>query len=192
MSTNDSSDDLQDRIGSLYFYALRSQRYHQHRHGFWSTWLRVIQFVNLILGSGAVLTYFADTGELGDLFLPSELLVLSPVVAAVTSLWIISFNVVDLAGLHLRLREAWIDFEQAVLSANSRGPDRSDLEQLNRRRLELQRLEPPVYHAVNRMCRNEVITSLDLAVPLEKMNSWHWLFKNIYRFKRIVVSARRT
>ena len=177
---------LDDRIGSLHFYAKRSQRYHQHRHGFYSGWLKRIQFLNLFLGSGAVSVYlFANSEDQGW---STTLLLLSPFIAAASSAWIVSFKVVDLAALHLSLYEAWNDFEQALRDLKS--PDESDLANLSKRRLELEKREPPVYHAVNRMCRNEVIRSLGLPTEREQMHWRHWWFKDIYRFKQMLDDAR--
>ena len=175
------AEELDNQIGSLQFYAKRSQRYHEHRHGFYAAWLKRIQFANLFLGSGAV-SVFLSQNDGWD-----TLLLLSPVIAAVTSAWIVSFKVVDLAALHSGLYEAWNDFEQALRDLDE--PNESDLARLGRRKLELEKREPPVYHAVNRMCRNEVIRSLGLDEEHEKMDWWHWRFKDVCRFKRMLDHA---
>ena len=172
---------LEDQIGSLYFYAKRSQRYHEHRHAFFSACLKLILFLNLVLGSGAVSTYLSESGAW------NWILLLSPFIVTVTSLWIVSFRVIDLAALHLGLYQAWNDFEQSMKDLSR--PDESDLARLNKRKLELEKREPPVYHAVNRMCRNEVIRSLGLEVDRERMGWRHWWFKDVYRFKRILDNA---
>lgn len=177
----DNANALDDQIGSLHFYAKRSQRYHEHRHEFFSAWLKRILFLNLILGSGAVSTYLYDSSAW------NWILLLSPVIAAATSAWIVSFRVIDQADIHSSLYQAWNDFEQSLKALSE--PKESDLTRLNKRKLELEKREPPVYHAVNRMCRNEVIRSLGLEADREKMEWRHWSFKDVYRFKRMMDNA---
>lgn len=173
-----NAQTLDDQIGSLHFYAKRSQRYHEHRHAFFSACLKLLLFLNLVLGSGAVSTYLSHSGAW------DWILLVSPVIAASTSAWIVSFRVIDQAALHSGLYQAWNDFEQSLKDLSR--PDESDLARFNKRKLELEKREPPVYHAVNRMCRNEVIRSLELEVGREKMEWQHWWFKDVYRFKRML------
>lgn len=182
MSQKGNAEQRDKRLGELFFYASRSQRYHEHRYAFFGKCLRGILFLNLVLGSSAAWRYFASEASEFE-----AILLVAPLVAAITSAWIVSFKVVELAATHFRLYEAWNNYEQTLRDIQK--PTAKDMARLEKRRLDLEKLEPPVYHAVNRMCRNEVIRSYGLSGGTEHMKLRHWWFKDVYRFKRMLENA---
>lgn len=172
----ETSPQHRDERGRLLFYAKRSQRYHDHRRGFFESVIQWFQFLNLVLGSAGVVYYLGAEGK-------TEILAIAPAVAAVTSAILISSKAVAMAELHAKLLERCIVFEQRL--SRIRSPTEADIEAFHYERLEIERVEPRVYHAVNRMCRNEVIRSEGTKGTVQPLGFWRHLFKDVWRFKSL-------
>lgn len=173
----ETSQRLRDARGRLLFYAKRSQRYHDHRRGFFESVVQWFQFLNLVLGSAGFAFYLAEADKIWMLAIASA-------VAAATSAILISSKAVAMGQLHAKLLERCIAFEQRLSRVHS--PTEADIAAFQHERLEIEKAEPRVYHAVNRMCRNEVILSERTAGKVRDLEPLQLLFKDVWRFKSLL------
>ena len=130
--------------------------------------------------SAGVVYCLADVGK-------TEILAIAPGVAALTSAIVISSKAVAMAELHAKLLDRCIAFEQQLRRV--RNPTEADIEGFQDERLEIEQAEPRVYHAVNRMCRNEVIRSEGTKGVILDLGPPQLLFKDVWRFKGLLKEA---
>ena len=172
-----ASNRLRDERGRLLFYAKRSQRYHDHRRGFFKAIIQWFQFFNLIFGSAGVVTYLGETGR-------TDVLALASAFAAISAAILISVKAVDMEELHAKLLDRCIVFEQRLYKV--RNPTEADIADFRYERLELEKMEPRVYHAVQRMCRNEVIRAEGTDGKIRDLGWLQNIFKDVWRYKSIL------
>lgn len=173
----EASQRLRDERGRLLFYAKRSQRYHDHRRGFFESVTQWGQFIGLVAGSAGFAAYFGVEEK-------SEILAFTSAAGAVASALLISFKASKMAELHSRLLEKCIVFEQQLWKV--RNPTEKDYQTFQQDRLEIEKLEPRVYHAVLRMCRNEVIRCEGTKGAIRDLSRWQNIWKDVWRFKNLL------
>lgn len=120
----------------------------------------------------------------------TKILAIAPAVVAVTSAILISSKAVAMAELHAKLLDRCIVFEQRL--SRVRNPTEADIEAFQYERLEIEKVEPRVYHAVNRMCRNEVIRSEGTKGVVRDLGPLQPMFKDVWPFEGMlkeIVSA---
>lgn len=182
MTSEDSVGNGEDRMeverGRLLFRVRRSVRYHDHRRGFYSGLLQLFQFLNLVLGSAAVVFFLRDAGL-------HWVLGVAPAAAAICSAITISFKAIEMGEKHAKLLERFIAVEQRINSLAK--PNENEVPALLNEVLSIEKEEPRVFHAVNRMCYNETLRSEGIpSVKPEPMEWYHWAFKDVWRFKRLL------
>ena len=161
----------------LQFDIRRSVRYHDLRRNFFSRTNQLLLFVNLVLGSGGIALYFRE--EKIDWFLP-----LAYGVIAISSAVLIAFKISECAALHAKLYERFIRLEKEFFALPS--DDTTGLARLEAEFLEISIYEPPVYHALNRICHSQVVKSEGCDEEyLRPLDRRHRFLKNIVKFHEL-------
>ena len=176
------AESLEDRKYELLFDIRRSVRYHDHRRSFY---LRLHAFSNvgtLILGAGAIAVAFSEAGFAWMRWAAPALIVLIAFLDR-------GFSTVGNATLHADLYRRFIRLQQRTQRAR---PLKTEfLDGIETEMLEIEVEEPPVYHALNRACHNELLRSEgrpELFKTLRRHQRW---LRNLLRFPNLPPSEAR-
>ena len=175
------STALADRHYEILSDVRRSVRYHDHRRRFYFNLRSTTNIVTMLAGSAVMGSAFAATAvpplQWGMGALVAVLAVLD--LAAGTG---------DRAVLHTELYRRFIRLEQRLLDPRSLSSE--FLTSIESEQLDIEMEEPPVYHALNRSCQNELLRSEgrpELFLPL----SWfHRTFRNLLHFPNLPATQR--
>lgn len=130
----------------LYHSVIRSIRYHDRRMGFFRLLHNITSVVTIFLASSFLL---ASNNIDENLWLK----VLSIIAALFAALDIVvGFS--ESANLHHTLRRKYMDLELAILSVSQTDTEAWKNLQLNS--LKIEQEEPPIYRALDLLCREEV------------------------------------
>lgn len=154
----------------------RSVRYHDYRRSYYLRIQKWILFSNLVLGSAAFGAFFGDDST-------KLVLVVAPVVIAITSAVSVAFKISEMATTHAKLCERFIRLEKRMGRLGN--PVVDDLEQIQAEFLEIEIDEPSVFLAVNRMCHNQVLRAEGFpndSEYIQPLGFWHRRLKNIVPF----------
>lgn len=149
-------DALTDDQYQLLFDVRRSARYHDRRRAFFER-LQQINSGMTILLSGSVLFEIARPGET-----PWWMYALA-VTAALLSAWDIVVGYGRMADRHRDLRIRWCSMEIDMLDADPK----TGWSDFARRRLDIEKDEPPVYRALDVLCHNELLVADNHGKPGE-------------------------
>lgn len=139
--------NLSDEQYGLLFDVRRSIRYHERRRAFFERLHRLTSFFTIIL-AGAVLFELAGTGS------PALWLQVVSLLAAMLAALDMIVGFANRAAAHQGLRGRFVDLEMAIFSA---GEDADSWQRHRLSRLQIERDEPPVYRALDLLCRNELL-----------------------------------
>jgi hypothetical protein len=166
--------DLDDAQYGLLFDVWRSIRYHDRRRAFFEFVHRVTSALTILLAGGVI---FELAGGNDTAWWLKAIGVLAAVLAAFDMVTGYSTR----ANLHAGLRVRFADLEIAMLSG---GIDHETWEGYRRQRLQIERDEPPVYRALDLLCRNEVCRAEGIA-PDVTLNRWQRLTSQLYPWGNI-------
>lgn len=170
------STALADRHYEILSDIRRSVRYHDHRRRFYLNLRSMISFFTIIAGSAAVAAAFAASAIQLLQWVPGAFVA---VLAAID----LVVGTVEKATLHTDLYRRFIRLEKRMLDLGSQSSEFLNL--IESEQLDIEMEEPPVYHALNRSCQNELLRSEgrpELFLPL----SWfHLTFRNFLHFPNL-------
>jgi len=135
---------------TLLFDVRRSVRYHDRRVYFFERWHSVTSVLTILL-SGSVLLQIA-----GDSFEPPFWLRLISFSAAILASIDMVISYSKMADLHKRLKRRYCELEICIVSAKSA----KELDGCHSERLSIEIDEPPVYRALDLLCRNELMSAM--------------------------------
>ena len=173
---------LEDRKYELLFDIRRSVRYHDHRRSFY---LRLHSFSNLltlILGSTAISAAFSEVGLAWMRWAaPGAIVILASFDRVV--------GTVGKATLHSDLYRRFIRLQKRIQSAR---PIKTEfLDEIETEMLDIELEEPPVYHALNRACHNELLRSEGRPELFETLRRHQRWLRNLLRFPNLPPSEAR-
>lgn len=183
MESNHSPEStaLADRHYEILSDIRRSVRYHDHRRRFYLDLRSAINFVTIIAGSASVASAFAASGIQALQWMAGAFVAFLAAIDLVV-------GTVEKATLHTDLYRRFIRLEKRMLTPESMNSE--SLTSIELEQLDIEMVEPPVYHALNRSCQNELLRSEgrpELFLPL----SWfHRTFRNFLHFPNLPATQR--
>ncbi len=132
-------------VEGLLFDLRRSIRYHDHRKGFYVRWHLLTNLLTIFMAGVALTDVLNSSGPTGW---ASCLIKASALMAAFLSAVDMLIGYQRQSSLHDRLKNEFADLEIQL------SQDR-DHDAAKRRRLEIEKNEPPTYYALDALCRNE-------------------------------------
>ena len=160
---------------NLLFGIRKSVRYHDRRRSFFLTLHTLVMLVTLLTSSGYVVAFATEVA--GRL----------PYWVNVTSMALVAFLVgLDVvvgfarkATIHNDLKRRFIQLEQQLeLVRNNHTPE--DIARLTNERLNIESDEPPVKHALNLICHNELMRAM--GYKEEEQVKINWLQRKLAHF----------
>lgn len=166
----------EQRLDRLSFRVEKSLRYHQRRRGFFDAIHNFIMFGVLLSGSAAF----------GGIF-PAVAGAVAAILGALDLVFQFSHKARDHQSLYQRFSALNIEL-QAIKAV-----DIVALEQVERRRLEIEADEPPIYWALDADCDSEVCIAWgrDKTAGVIQLTRNQWIFMNFYRFDRTRFAPRK-
>lgn len=165
-------DDLSEDMWELLVGVRVCIRYHDRRRHFFVTAHRFTAATGAIFGTAAMAALFGKVDQ--SLGLAAAALVTSMSVIDL----VIGFS--ESANLHRDLRRRFVELEQAIIADH----DDARLGELQRRRLEIEKDEPPVRRALATLVQNEQILSdyplADAAQYLVHVGWWQRLTAHLF------------
>ncbi len=140
-------DNLTNEQYGLLFDVRRSVRYHDRRRSFYEQCHHVTNVLTILM-SGSVLFDLAKDGK------TAWWLILMGVFAALFAAADMVIGYAKQAGIHAALRERFAELEIKMLSGSA---DESVWLDYQRERLFIEKDEPPIYKALDGLCRNELL-----------------------------------
>ena len=159
----------------------RSVRYHDHRRRFYFNLRSTTNVVTMLAGSAVIGSALAATA------VPPLQWGMGALVAALAVLDLAA-GTVDKAGLHTELYRRFIRLEQRLLDPGSLSAEA--LTSIEWERLDIEIYEPPVYHALNRSCQNELLRSEGRPEPFLPLSWFHRTFRNLLHFPNLPPTQR--
>ena len=105
-------------------------------------------------------------------------------VIAISSAVLIAFRISECATLHAKLYERFVRLEKEFFELPA--GDIAGLARLEAEFLEISIYEPAVYHALNRICHNQVVRSEGCGDKyLQPLWPRHHMFKNNIKFQQL-------
>lgn len=142
-----------------------SVRYHERRQAFYERSDSLVNALNLIVGSGAVLAIIQSA--------PSWVVVVSSAMVAILSLINITMRSSAMASLHAQLKQRYIGLlirlEKLDEPTISEEPFRDELRKLREARLLIEGEEPTIFRVVHVMAHNELL----MAKGYDDTDMWH-------------------
>jgi hypothetical protein len=173
MNIKEASDDQY----ALLFDVRRSIRYHDRRKSFFELIHRISAGLTVLL-AGSVLFEMARPGE------TALWMILLASVAALLSAWDIVIGYASRANLHHDLKKRFIKLEIDILSGDSSDSAWSK-HQVERLRIEQD--EPPIFRALDLLCRNEVLKAEGFSLNDDKthftiLKPWPRITRHIFHW----------
>ncbi|MBU1691931.1 MAG: hypothetical protein KJ958_03295 [Gammaproteobacteria bacterium] len=164
-------DDMNDGQHDLLFAVRRSIRYHDRRRAFFDRMHQVTAGLTILL-AGSVLFDMARPGHT-----PWWMTVMA-FVAALLSAWDMVVGYAQKANLHGTLKNRFSTLEMAMIAGDDT-PETLNKHLLERLRIEQD--EPPIYRALDLLCRNELM----IAMGYKKSGDQVHLFDEIGLFENL-------
>ena len=172
-----------ERHYNVLFGIRRSVRYHDHRRKFYLNLRAWINFFTIIAGSATVASAVSASG--------SQLVQwLAGAFVAVLAAFDLVVGTADKATLHTDLYRRFIRLEKRLL--NSEAESMEALTSIESEQLDIEMDEPPVYHALNRSCHNEILRSEGRPELFETLSWPYRTLRNVLRFPNIPATKRKT
>ncbi|MBU1692306.1 MAG: hypothetical protein KJ958_05565 [Gammaproteobacteria bacterium] len=178
-------DEIKKESGALLFNVRRSIRYHDRRRAFFDRLHQCTSGLTILL-AGSVLFDVARPGDT-----PCWMTLIA-VIAALLSVWDMVVGYAKYSNLHNTLKNRFSALEIDMMAVNDT-PETLKKHQVERLRIEQD--EPPIYRALDLLCRNEQMIAMGYKKPedekwfskvglLQKLTSqlFHW--KNISQTKQ--------
>ncbi len=175
-----SRDGLSAEQFKLLFGVRRSVLYHERRNSFFSDCHRVTNFLTILM-AGSALFDLAKEGP------TAWWLAAVSIIAALFAVTDMVCGFSRSADRHGRLRERFADLEMRMLSGDALD---ATWKQYERDRLTIERDEPPIYIALDWLCRNELLTAWGYTKPEDekhfaKVSKWQQVTSNIFRWQNL-------
>lgn len=172
-----------ERHHNVLFGIRRSVRYHDHRRRFYLNLRAWINFFTIIAGSATVASAVAASG--------SQLVQwLAGACVAVLAAFDLAVGTADKATLHTDLYRRFIRLERRLL--NSREESAEALTSIESEQLDIEMDEPPIYHALNRLCHNELLRSEGRPELFETLSWPYRTLRNVVHFPNLPATKRKT
>jgi hypothetical protein len=155
--------DLADEVDTLNFETEKSIRYHRRRRSHYERINKLVVFATIMLGASA----FADASKLLIGFSHPEIWGL--VIAALGTLDLV-FEFKTRACTHSELARQFADL--AIELRTERSPSTAQVDKWQRRKLEIEIGEPPIFWLLERDCLNEV--AIAWGRPISKAGPLTW------------------
>ena len=163
--------DIADRTERLDFAIDKSLRYHQRRRAHYERLHRLVMFGVILSGSAALGDVFAE---------PKCFALLGTILATLDLVFGFSMKARDHVMLYSDFTALLIEIRTAVK------PTERLLGEWDRRRLEIEAKEPPIFWAVEASCDNEVTLARGQeASGLVKLGRRHLLLMHWWRFENL-------
>ncbi|RQZ24047.1 hypothetical protein DIE14_23100 [Burkholderia sp. Bp9017] len=169
---------LDRRWSDMLFGVRRSIRYHQRRRAFFDRWDQLGNVFSLVFGSAAIYGVLeADYKTLA--------LVASGLVTILSAVNLV-FASAQRARLHHDFARKFQEIEQEMLVS----PDEQVLQDVSRKRLDVEADEPPVLHVLNCLCHNEQMRADGYpASNLAKIKWWQRMFAHFVDLREDLIHA---
>lgn len=157
--------DMTDEQYGLLFDVRRSMRYHDRRRAFFERMHRVTNLLTILM-AGSVLYDLGRSGETAWWLM--GLGVIAALLAALDM--VVGYG--SRAALHGELKARFAGLEIAMLRGAS---DAATWSEHQVQRLSIERDEPPIYRALDLLCRNEQLKAegVTLKSEFERLDWWH-------------------
>lgn len=163
-------DDVQGLYYEFLFDVQRSIRYHNCRRDFFDTLQTFTQIVSALLGTATFTAILASAGKWVTL-LASSLVAIFSITSLVISPSKKSLLYADLAKRFIDLKSQLIEKSEVTLE---------DIRSLTKKRLEIEKDEPPVLRTLDSYCHNEEVRAGDYDDGELVILQWyHYYLKNI-------------
>lgn len=137
--------DISEDMWELLFAVRVSVRYHDRRRNFFATWHRSTAAVGALFGSAAVA---ALVGKMD-----TNIGLLAAAAVTMMSVFDLICGFSESANRHNELRRRFVDLEQDIVANH----DDSRLGELQRKRLDIEKDEPPARRALCALVQNEQV-----------------------------------
>ena len=165
----------------LLFGVRRSVRYHSYRRQFYLNTQSVFSFVILLFGSASIVKLFE--GSRAEAWFAS----VAPVVITTLAALSLVYRLSEKASLHNDLYRRFVDLEKKFHQQADWNEE--VLDRLNQHRLGIEMDEPATYHALDRLCHNELVKSEGRPEHTVGLSAFHRLFRNFLRFDALPIKA---
>ena len=162
-----TDDELALKVDGLDFGVEKSKRYHQRRRGFYDTIHKILMFFIIVSGSAAFAELSLNFAAVATAIAALEL-VLTPAL---------------LARKHEML---FRDFSDLAIDIRAKKPNERAYRALHERRLVLEKDEPPVFHALEAHCDNEVRRAWERDKEIIEIGRWSWLTMYVLKHDKTV------
>lgn len=165
--------DLEDELYNLEFAVERSIRYHGYRQHFFLMLDKCTHIITFLASTSAV------AGQLYKMPEPVTTLIL--IVLSVMAVTALVARYQDMIALHGQLRDRFADLQRDICANPSAGLD--DFVKWRDRRLQIEKMEPSIYRALDVLCHNEIVRARDLprshagqVGPIQRLlrHVWKW------------------
>lgn len=157
---------------ALFFGVLRSVRYHDRRQSFFELLHRMSSGLTVLL-AGSVLFELARPGQ------TALWMIVLAVPAAFLSAWDVVVGYANHAKLHNELKRRFITLQIAIVSEDN-GIETWTKHEMER--LMIERDEPPIYHALNMLCHNEMVRAEGADGAQVPVGVWQRLTSHIFHW----------
>ncbi len=176
------ANELDHQQFGLLFDIRRSIRYHDRRRNFFEVLHRITALLTILM-AGSVLFDIGKDGE------TAWWLITMGVIAALIAATDMVINYASLADLHRNLKSRFCELEKAMLAGDT-SKEKWKAHQLER--LTIEQDEPPVFRALDILCRNEVAIAHNLAASeVFEMGMWPTLTCHFYSWPDIAKRLHR-
>ena len=174
---------LTDTQYGLLFDVRRSARYHERRRAFFESLHRLTSFFTILL-AGGVLFELAGTGS------PARWLQCIGLFAAALAATDLIVGFAARATQHAGLRARFVDLEMAMARG---GTDETAWQAHRLARLAIERDEPPIYRALDLLCRNEMLQAEGFSSEQQpghfvQVGRWQRLTSQVWHWQNLSVS----
>lgn len=139
--------DISEQMWELLFAVRLSIRYHDRRKRFFAFLHRTTSGLAVVFGSAAMAALIGN--------LPKSVGLAAAGVVTIASALDLVIGFTAAANLHHDLKGRFIELEREIIDAH----DDSMLSHYQRRRLEIEKDEPPIYRALSTLCHNDIVRS---------------------------------
>lgn len=165
-----NTEEVAARYEEISFDVRRSIRYHDCRRGFFERLQTSSQMVSFLFGSATFFALLSSAGKLWSLAASAVVTIFSAISIVV--------GPTKKAQLHTDLARRFRDLESESFDIDA--PTEDDLKALQKKRISIERDEPPVLKTLDSICHNEEVRAAGYCdEELVVVNWYHYILKNI-------------
>lgn len=175
--------NINDWQYGLLFDIRRSIRYHDRRKSFFERLHHITSFLTILM-AGSVLFDLAKDGE------TAWWLIVASILAALFAICDMVIGFSKQAGIHANLKDRFSALEINMISGDTKEETWNNYQ---RERLSIEKDEPPIYVALDALCRNELLIAegfkgIDYQDNCAKVGKFEQITSNIFKWPNLFSS----